>query len=204
MLNIQPIRLLKGQHNDTGKTGQGCFMNVVAYLNGDVDITDYSPCVCRVIRVVAITLNDCSYDPERQALLPFIGRAMVSGSADKTELLKRISNLIDMTRSIIANTRLIYAVTGENLDKATKMFNRLGDNSLGQYRWNDECNEIADLCISSIGFTVTIGTWVETKFIKNLLFKFLDDNLPHVSDDVDPVVVQRTNKLIKNAQEVRV
>lgn len=34
-LQIMPIALLKGSHDDTAKTGQGCFMNVIAYLNGE-------------------------------------------------------------------------------------------------------------------------------------------------------------------------
>ena len=34
-LPIEPIRLLAGSHADTGTTGKGCFMNVVAYLNGE-------------------------------------------------------------------------------------------------------------------------------------------------------------------------
>ena len=28
-MNIEPIKLLKGSHDDTGTTGQGCFMNVI-------------------------------------------------------------------------------------------------------------------------------------------------------------------------------
>lgn len=40
MINIEPIKLLRGQHKDTATTGQGCFMNVIAYLNGDPQITD--------------------------------------------------------------------------------------------------------------------------------------------------------------------
>ena len=33
MLNIEPIKLLSGSHANTAKTGSGCFMNVIAYLN---------------------------------------------------------------------------------------------------------------------------------------------------------------------------
>ena len=31
-MNIEPIKLLQGSHAETGKTGMGCFMNVIAYL----------------------------------------------------------------------------------------------------------------------------------------------------------------------------
>ena len=57
MFQIKPIKLLKGSHADTGSTGQGCFMNVAAYLNGDDQITDSSPCVCVTIRPIVIFLN---------------------------------------------------------------------------------------------------------------------------------------------------
>ena len=51
---IKPIKLLSGTHNDTAQTGQGCFMNVIAYLNGEPQITDQSDCVCYVVRPIAI------------------------------------------------------------------------------------------------------------------------------------------------------
>ena len=81
---ILPIKLLSGSHKDTGTTGQGCFMNVVAYLNGESQITDQSACVCPLIRPMAIVLNDRSTDEQRQQLLPFVLRAMGSATNDKT------------------------------------------------------------------------------------------------------------------------
>ena len=79
MLNIQPIKLLAGAHEDTFQTGQGCFMNVAAYLNGDLKMSDKSPCVSPIIRNVAIFLNDMLNDEDRQRLIPLIPRAMETG-----------------------------------------------------------------------------------------------------------------------------
>jgi len=76
---IHPIALLAGHHSDTDKTGRGCFMDVAAYLNGDDIITDHSPCVCPVVRYLAVWLNDYMRDGERGALLPFVERAMLTG-----------------------------------------------------------------------------------------------------------------------------
>ena len=83
MLNIEPIKLLAGSHADTGKTGQGCFMNVIAYLNGEPQITDQSPCVCFMVRPLAIKLNDYSTDEQRARLLPFVLRALGSATDDE-------------------------------------------------------------------------------------------------------------------------
>ena len=73
---IKPIKLLIGTHADTATTGQGCFMNVIAYLNGEAQITDQSPCVCVTVRRLSIEMNDRSNDEQRQKLLPFVLRAM--------------------------------------------------------------------------------------------------------------------------------
>ena len=79
---IKPIKLLTGSHANTATTGQGCFMNVVAYLNGDAQITDSSPCVCVTVRRLAIEMNDHCTDQQRQELLPFVLRAMGSATND--------------------------------------------------------------------------------------------------------------------------
>ena len=90
---IKPIKLLQGSHDDTGITGQGCFMNVVAYLNGEPQITDSSPCVCVTVSRMAIALNDRSNDEQRQRLLPFVMRAMGSATKDESVLRERTARL---------------------------------------------------------------------------------------------------------------
>lgn len=99
-LPIQPIKLLIGSHADTGKTGSGCFMNVIAYLNGESVITDQSECVCVSIRPLAIWLNDFADDAQRQQMLPFIERAMGSATNDKTELVRRAWLTVDFANEM--------------------------------------------------------------------------------------------------------
>jgi hypothetical protein len=91
---IKPIKLLSGSHSDTGKTGQRCFMNVIAYLNGEDQITDNSPCVCGIARPLLIRFNDFLKDSERQEMLPYIERAMGSATGDKVEIQRRLDLLI--------------------------------------------------------------------------------------------------------------
>ncbi len=102
MLNIEPIRLLSGSHEDTGQTGSGCFMNVIAYLNGEPQITDQSPCVCGTIRRPAIWINDFLDDSERHQLLPFVQRAMGTATDDDAMLLERINVLVRFIRDAAA------------------------------------------------------------------------------------------------------
>ena len=97
---FKPIRLLAGSHVDTGKTGQGCFMNVIAYLNGELQITDRSSCVCVVVRPIAIWINDYLMDSERHILLPYIERAMGSATCDRKELSRRAGRALKMAEEM--------------------------------------------------------------------------------------------------------
>jgi hypothetical protein len=94
MLNISPIKLLSGTHSDTAITGSGCFMNVIAYLNGEPQITDQSPCVCVTVRPNAIWLNDFADDTQRQQLIPYIQRAMGSATEDRDEMKRRLALVV--------------------------------------------------------------------------------------------------------------
>lgn len=91
---IKPISLLKGSHEDTAQTGSGCFMNVIAYLNGEPQITDQSPCVCVTVRSIAIWFNDFLRDDERGEMIPFIERAMGSATNDEAEISRRLGLMV--------------------------------------------------------------------------------------------------------------
>jgi hypothetical protein len=93
-MNIEPIKLLAGSHSNTGETGQGCFMNVIAYLNGEAQITDESECVCFVMRPLSIYANDLFNDADRQKLLPFILRAIGSQTNDKAVIAERLKHVV--------------------------------------------------------------------------------------------------------------
>lgn len=101
MFEIQPIKLLRGTHSDTAQTGSGCFMNVIAYLNGEPRITDSSPCVCPTIRPIAIWLNDFADDEQRQSLLPFLLRAMGTKTADEKILAKRREIVVAFAKDMV-------------------------------------------------------------------------------------------------------
>jgi hypothetical protein len=97
---FKPIKLLSGSHADTGTTGQGCFMNVIAYLNGEPQITDHSACVCVAVRPIAIWINDYLLDSERHILLPYIERAMGSVTCDQKELFRRAGRAVKMAEEM--------------------------------------------------------------------------------------------------------
>lgn len=51
-----PLRLASGSHQPG--SGKGCAMNVVSYINGDVEITDYPSCSARPLALMVQTCND--------------------------------------------------------------------------------------------------------------------------------------------------
>jgi hypothetical protein len=121
---FKPIKLLSGSHADTGKTGQGCFMNVIAYLNGEQQITDRSSCVCVVVRPIAIWINDYLMDSERHILLPYIERAMGSATCDRKELSRRAGRAVKMAEEMrniaFADDTAAYAAGAANAAAAAK------------------------------------------------------------------------------------
>jgi hypothetical protein len=97
---FDPIKLLSGSHADTAKTGQGCFMNVIAYLDGESHITDRPACVCVVVRPIAIWINDYLTDSERHILVPYIERAMGSATSDQRELSRRARRAVTVAEEM--------------------------------------------------------------------------------------------------------
>ncbi len=93
-MNIKPITLLRGNHAEIGTTGQGCFMNVVAYLNGESPITEKSECVCYIVRPLLVWFNDFLYDEERYLLLPYLLPAIGSRTDYKHEIERRFALMV--------------------------------------------------------------------------------------------------------------
>lgn len=50
-----PLRLAKGSHQRG--SGKGCAMNVISYINGDVEITDYPSCSARPLAADAARIT---------------------------------------------------------------------------------------------------------------------------------------------------
>jgi len=75
-------------------------MNVIAYLNGEKQITDQSPCVCPAIRPIAIKCNDLLKNEDRHLMIPFIERAMGSATDDKAEIVRRAWLAVDLANSM--------------------------------------------------------------------------------------------------------
>lgn len=101
MLDIKPITLLGGHHPTTARTGSGCFMDVIAYLNGDAQITDRSPCVDPVVRQLMISINDSLDVYTRQRLIPFVQRAMGTAGSDQRTQETRLVVMRDAVRSMM-------------------------------------------------------------------------------------------------------
>ncbi len=57
-----PLRLAAGSHQRG--SGKGCAMNVISYINGDVEITDFPECSARPLARMVQALNDRLAGPD--------------------------------------------------------------------------------------------------------------------------------------------
>jgi hypothetical protein len=57
-----PLRLAKGSHQPG--SGKGCAMNVISYINGDAQITDYPDCSARPLSAFVQLCNDLLAGPD--------------------------------------------------------------------------------------------------------------------------------------------
>jgi len=56
-----PLRLAKGSHQPG--SGKGCAMNVISYINGDAQITDFPTCSARPLAALVQSCNDLLAGP---------------------------------------------------------------------------------------------------------------------------------------------
>jgi hypothetical protein len=57
-----PLRLAKGSHQPG--SGKGCAMNVISYINGDTQITDFPACSARPLAALVQSCNDLLARPD--------------------------------------------------------------------------------------------------------------------------------------------
>ena len=181
---IKPISLLKGSHEDTAKTGSGCFMNVIAYLNGEAQITDQSPCVCVTVRKIAIWLNDFLRDDERGEMIPFIDRAMGSATDDKAEMARRLCLVVKFAsrqRDLAKAYAAAYAATA------------------AAYAAAADAAAAAATAAAVATYAAAAATYAaDDKFrgeIKAVAFEFLDAALPKAVQPTGPLI-ERAKSLV--------
>lgn len=198
MLNIEPIRLLSGSHDDTAQTGSGCFMNVIAYLNGEPQITDESPCVCRTIRRPAIWINDFLSDSERHMLLPFVQRAMGTATDDETVLRQRIGVMAQYIRDLAGLTQQ-FSPDGSAAQRvaAAELLVELAMIHSREYWTNPDY--FADLVVSAATFAASAcNSALERKEILDRSLAFMEAICP-VADEPSRILIDRANRLLELA-----
>ncbi|ORV05655.1 hypothetical protein [Mycobacterium celatum] len=57
-----PLRLAKGSHQSG--SGKGCAMNVISYINGDTQVTDFPACSARPLAALVQCCNDLLAGPD--------------------------------------------------------------------------------------------------------------------------------------------
>ena len=174
---IAPIKLLAGTHSDTAQTGSGCFMNVIAYLNGEDQITDQSSCVCVTVRPLAILLNDTLTDAERPRMIPFIERAMGSATSDREELNRRCGLVVTLAQNMAKQAQESAKYAAESAECAAKYAAKCAAESAAE--------SAAKLREQRV----------------EMLFKFLDDALSKIPQQ-SCEFIERAEKLVKTAAGV--
>ena len=207
---FKPIKLLSGSHADTGKTGQGCFMNVIAYLNGEPQITDQSTCVCVVVRPVAIWINDYLTDSERHILLPYVERAMGSATCDQKELSRRAQRAVKMAEEMrdIADADATAAYAADAANAAADAAKAANAANASTYAIKAStsagraatyaakaCDYAADACTCAPDAAYATAR----KSIIDSCLRFLDDCLPKV-ETVGKKTVERARALALTQQ----
>jgi hypothetical protein len=186
MLHIEPIKLLSGTHADTGATGQGCFMNVIAYLNGEPQITDDSPCVCFTVKKFVIGFNDRLLDKDRHELIPFIERAMGSVTMDKIEINRRLKILRDQAGKTKAFAIAIAYANANAYANAIANADAYANANANAYANAEENPYLGELV-------------APYQFYKKLGIETLDEMLPK-KVEYNPVVYLRAEKLLELAR----
>jgi len=199
---IKPISLLKGSHEDTAKTGSGCFMNVIAYLNGEAQITDQSPCVCVTVRKIAIWLNDFLRDDERGEMIPFIDRAMGSATDDKAEMARRLCLVVkfasrqrDLAKAYAAAT---YAAAAYAAAAATYAADAAAAAATAATAATYAADAAAAAATAATYAAAAATYAADDKFrgeIKAVAFEFLDAALPKAVQPTGPLI-ERAKSLV--------
>lgn len=203
MFNIKPIKLLQGSHEDTGQTGQGCFMNVIAYLNGDEKITDRSSCVCPSVQSISIAMNDYSDENQRQRMLPFVLRALGSTTFDQEILKHRLSVIDKFSLKLLDYSESNFTISKSKTHAAVEIgyaFRGL------RYDLKATSPQVGLPLVASAGmflarmFSNTLYIIVdvpdELSTILQMGLDYLDEILPPLSE-ANEEVVSRANKLVE-------
>jgi len=201
VLNIQPIKLLSSSHDDTDKTGQGCFMNVIAYLNGEPQITDRSPCVCVTVRPIAIRLNDMANDEQRQRLIPFIERAMGSTTEDRTEMIRRAYLAADFAEECSRITAKYAAASAASAKYVAKYAAAKYAAKSAEYAAEYAAESAAESAAKSAEYAAESAKYAEYAEYAEVFeagLRFLDAALPRVEVlTFTPEVEARAQKLVE-------
>ena len=100
MVQIPAIVLTQGNHEDIERTGHGCIMNVIAYLQGEA-ITDHPRGVDEALRMLAVFANDhLEFGPRQTLLIPLVARLMNTETHSWHVLAARMERLIALEREV--------------------------------------------------------------------------------------------------------
>ena len=122
-----PLRLTKGSHKRG--SGKGCAMNVISYINGDVEITDYPACSAHPLARLVQALNDELADedgylsPENSVLVLDLGWRTVGTADVPREVVLRwlVELLVDPIHGMVCH---VSDATVPAIERVAELLNR--------------------------------------------------------------------------------
>ncbi len=215
-MEIESIKLSVGNQPDTDTTGRGCFMNVIAYLNGDGRITDMSKCVCPFIRPFAVMLNDMADDNQRQRLLPFIFRALGSATYASDVMLRRSRIVLgfakwgqeyaEESKELAGNDFGFVKMEVEHFAKRTDSAANAAKSAekyVADYAdYAYYAHRVASLASSAIYYAGQAASFFAAdNVVREKIFsrglRFLDAALPQVCPLPEQCIIDRVNKIVE-------
>jgi hypothetical protein len=175
-------------------------MNVIAYLNGEPQITDQSPCVCVTIRPIAIFANDFLKDDERNALIPYIERAMGSAINDHVEMMRRLNLVVVFSQKMAEYAKYAeYAAeSAKYAAESAKYAAKYAAKSAESAKYAEYAAESAKYAAKSAEYAKSAAIREE---IKAAIFEFMDAACPK-AQEFSCEIINRAEKFAKIAEHV--
>lgn len=200
---IAPIKLTRGPREDCAKTGEGCFLNVVAYLQGEEEPGTSPEGLCPITISATSYFNDILEDYQRHKLLPYIFRVMKSNTCKKEDYVDRLllmAKFLDKFNMLIpakVRDREGFLSRKAVLDQTILEFAKAEDASFDDHSLLLKCVNLIDITLvqEELKFEKMETPSNQEKIVK-ICLEYLDAILPLPKEEVVKEVLPMAEKYV--------